>query len=31
MGFYINAEDNAVELWQLLLGYTKLQEILNKL
>ena len=30
-GFYKNAEDNAVELRQLLLDYSKLQEILNKL
>ena len=30
-GLYKNAEDDAVELRQLLLDYTKLQEILNKL
>ncbi len=30
-GIYKNAEDDAVELRQLLLEYTKLQEILNKL
>jgi len=30
-GIYNNAEDDAVELQQLLLDYTKLQEILNKL
>ncbi len=31
IGVNINAEDDAVELRQLLLDYTKLQEILNKL
>jgi len=30
-GIYENAEDDAVELRQLLLDYTKLQEILNNL
>ncbi|MBA7514823.1 hypothetical protein ES705_06858 [subsurface metagenome] len=30
-GIYKNAEDDAVELRQLLLDYTKLQEILNNL
>ena len=30
-GIYLNAEDDAVELRQLLLDYTKLQEILNNL
>jgi len=30
-GIYENAEDDAVELRQLLLNYTKLQEILNNL
>ncbi len=30
-GIYDNAEDDAVELQQLLLDYSKLQEILNKL
>ena len=30
-GIYENGEDDAVELRQLLLDYTKLQEILNKL
>ena len=30
-GIYKNAEDDAVELRQLLLEYTKLQEILNNL
>ena len=30
-GIYENAEDDAVELRQMLLDYTKLQEILNKL
>jgi len=30
-GIYQNAEDDAVELRQLLLDYTKLQEILNNL
>ena len=30
-GVYKDAEDDAVELRQLLLDYTKLQEILNKL
>jgi len=30
-GIYENAEDDAVELRQLLLDYTKLQEILNQL
>ncbi|MFX1490551.1 MAG: hypothetical protein ACFFBI_15475 [Promethearchaeota archaeon] len=31
MGIYKNAEDDAVELRQLLLDYTKLQDILNNL
>ena len=31
IGVYKNAEDDAVELRQLLSDYTKLQEILNKL
>jgi len=30
-GYYKNAEDDAVELRQLLLDYTKLQELLKKL
>ena len=30
-GYYKNAEDDAVELRQLLLDYTKFQELLNKL
>jgi len=30
-GIYKNAEDDAVELCQILLDYTKLQEILNNL
>ncbi len=30
-GIYKKTEDDVVELWQLLLAYTKLQEILNNL